>query len=192
MALALRFEGYVRGGGVSDYAGVARLGHVSRARISQIMSLPHLAPDIQEALLFLPRVGSVRSSDEDINYNAVQGLDALTRFLRHAEALEAMPKPNGIADVAVGTLLWQLAGNPQAASDLAADQEQRTRAFLAEVEGFRSAAYKSEAVKMLLPDIAKKYTPKGGLTYDPDTIRVTLTFPERSASFAHEEVIRRM
>jgi hypothetical protein len=30
------------------------LGHVSRARITQIMNLAVLAPDIQETLLFLP------------------------------------------------------------------------------------------------------------------------------------------
>ena len=29
---------------------------MTRARVSQIMSLLHLAPDIQEALLFLPKV----------------------------------------------------------------------------------------------------------------------------------------
>jgi hypothetical protein len=33
---------------------VARLGRVSRARVSQIMNLLHLAPDIQAQLLFLP------------------------------------------------------------------------------------------------------------------------------------------
>lgn len=58
MALAIRFEGLVRDGVVTDYAELARLGHVTRARMSQIMSLLHLAPDIQEAILFLPRVGS--------------------------------------------------------------------------------------------------------------------------------------
>jgi hypothetical protein len=30
------------------------LGHVTRARVCQILNLLHLAPDIQEALLFLP------------------------------------------------------------------------------------------------------------------------------------------
>jgi hypothetical protein len=55
MALALRFEGLVRSGAVKDFAELARLGHVSRARISQITNLVNLAPDIQEALLFLPR-----------------------------------------------------------------------------------------------------------------------------------------
>ena len=54
MALALRLEGLVRDGQVTDYAELARLGHVSRARVSQILSLVLLAPDIQETLLFLP------------------------------------------------------------------------------------------------------------------------------------------
>lgn len=56
MALAIRFDGLIRNGVVLDQADLARLGHVSRARVSQIMSLLHLAPDIQEQLLFLPRV----------------------------------------------------------------------------------------------------------------------------------------
>lgn len=55
MALAIRMEGLVRGGEVADYADIARLGHVTRARVSQIMNLLCLAPDIQEAILFLPR-----------------------------------------------------------------------------------------------------------------------------------------
>jgi hypothetical protein len=55
LALAHRFEGLVRDGEVVDYAALARLGWVSRARISQIMSLLSLAPDLQEQVLFLPR-----------------------------------------------------------------------------------------------------------------------------------------
>ena len=58
MALAIRFEGLVRDGVVRDFAELARLGHVTRARMTQIMNLLHLAPDIQEAVLFLPRVES--------------------------------------------------------------------------------------------------------------------------------------
>ena len=55
MALAIRFEKLVRDGRVRDYADLARLGNVSRARLTQIMNLLVLAPDIQEAILFLPR-----------------------------------------------------------------------------------------------------------------------------------------
>lgn len=56
MALAIRFDEYLRSGQVADQADLADLGHVTRARISQIMNLLNLAPDIQEAILFLPRV----------------------------------------------------------------------------------------------------------------------------------------
>lgn len=58
MALAIRFEQMVRDGVVADYAEIARLGHVTRARMSQIMALLNLAPDIQEAVLDLPLVES--------------------------------------------------------------------------------------------------------------------------------------
>jgi hypothetical protein len=62
MALAIRFDGLVGSGRVKNYAELARLGQVSRARISQIMSLLLLAPDIQEDLLFLPAVGTRRAA----------------------------------------------------------------------------------------------------------------------------------
>jgi hypothetical protein len=54
MALALRLEELVRQGQVRSYSELASLGHVSRARFSQILNLIQLAPDLQEALLFLP------------------------------------------------------------------------------------------------------------------------------------------
>jgi site-specific DNA recombinase len=55
MALALKFDGLVRKRQVRDYAEIARLGQVSRARLSQLVSLLNLAPALQEALLFLPK-----------------------------------------------------------------------------------------------------------------------------------------
>lgn len=60
MALAIRYDGLIRAGEVRDYAELARLAHVTRARITQIMNLRLLAPDIQEAILFLPRVDAGR------------------------------------------------------------------------------------------------------------------------------------
>ena len=54
MALALRLERLVQGGIVASYADLARLGHVTRSRVAQIMNLRLLAPDIQEQILFLP------------------------------------------------------------------------------------------------------------------------------------------
>ena len=54
LALAHKFDGLMRQGVITHYAALAHLGHVSRARVSQIMALTNLAPDIQEAILFLP------------------------------------------------------------------------------------------------------------------------------------------
>jgi hypothetical protein len=60
MALALRYEAMVRTGQAQDFAELARLGHVTRARMSQLVSLVNLAPDIVEDLLFQPAVTSGR------------------------------------------------------------------------------------------------------------------------------------
>jgi len=51
MALAVKFQEMVERGEVRDYADLARLGCVTRARVTQIMNLLNLAPDIQQALL---------------------------------------------------------------------------------------------------------------------------------------------
>ena len=62
MALAIRFEELLRSGEVANYGALAELGHVSRARITQIMNLLLLAPDLQEEILFLPRTMSGRDA----------------------------------------------------------------------------------------------------------------------------------
>jgi hypothetical protein len=56
MALAIRYDRLIREGVVRDQSELARLANVSQPRMTQIMRLLSLAPDIQEALLFLPRV----------------------------------------------------------------------------------------------------------------------------------------
>ena len=60
MALAIRFEGLIRDGVVADQAELARVGHVTRARLTQIMNMLNLAPDIQEAILTMPAPESGR------------------------------------------------------------------------------------------------------------------------------------
>ena len=56
MALAIRCDELLRTGKVRDLEHLATIGNVSQPRISQILSLTMLAPDIQETLLFLPRL----------------------------------------------------------------------------------------------------------------------------------------
>jgi hypothetical protein len=60
LALAIQFNDMVRRGVARDHADLARLGCVSQERISQIMRLLWLAPDIQQEILTLPRTSRGR------------------------------------------------------------------------------------------------------------------------------------
>jgi len=51
MALAVQFQDMIQRGEARDYADLARLGCVTRERMSQIMKLVWLAPDIQKEIL---------------------------------------------------------------------------------------------------------------------------------------------
>ena len=55
MALAIHFEQMLKDGHVEDMATLARYGQVTRARMTQIMNLLLLTPDIQETILNLPQ-----------------------------------------------------------------------------------------------------------------------------------------
>jgi DNA invertase Pin-like site-specific DNA recombinase len=78
LALAVKFEGLIQQGVIKDYAELARLGQVSRARVTQIMNLLNLSPYIQEQLLFWAQGSSdkrsirettVRALSSEINWN---------------------------------------------------------------------------------------------------------------------------
>lgn len=65
LALALHMDELCRRGEVTNFAELARLAMVTRARMTQIMSLLLLAPDIQEEILFLPRSDGGRDSIQE-------------------------------------------------------------------------------------------------------------------------------
>ena len=71
MALAIKFDHYIKDSVVKDYAELARLGQVSRSRVSQIMDLLLLAPDIQEEILFLPRTEGGRDSVKECDLRGI-------------------------------------------------------------------------------------------------------------------------
>ena len=89
IALAVRMELLVREGKVKDYAELARLGGVSRARVTQVLNLRNLAPAIQERLLFL------EGEPEGIHERALRRLTQSTNWeeqLRQFEALMRTPQ----------------------------------------------------------------------------------------------------
>ncbi len=71
MALAIKFDGLIRSGAIADQAELATLAHVSRARVTQIMNLLLLAPDVQEAILFLPRTTKGRDTIREIHVRPI-------------------------------------------------------------------------------------------------------------------------
>lgn len=73
MALAIKFDSLIRDGVVADQAELARLGHVTRARVTQITGLLSLAPDIQEAILWLPAVESGRDAVTERDLRPIAG-----------------------------------------------------------------------------------------------------------------------
>ena len=87
MALAIRFDRLIKDGEIEDQADLARLGSVSRARVTQIMNLLLLAPDIQEALLFLPR--TVKGRDP-IREHHIRPLTGILDWRRQRERWERL------------------------------------------------------------------------------------------------------
>ncbi len=60
MALAITFDQMIREGKVADQSDLARLVRVTQPRLTQIMNLNHLAPEIQEQVLHLAPITTGR------------------------------------------------------------------------------------------------------------------------------------
>ena len=87
MALAIKFDGLIREGVVQDYADLARLGYVTRARMTQIMNMLNLAPDIQEEILFLPQTTTGR---DPVSERTLRRVTAIVRWDRQRKAWREM------------------------------------------------------------------------------------------------------
>ena len=87
LALARRCEQLGAAGVIANYAALAELGHVSRARVTQIMNLLLLAPDLQETLLFLPRTERGR---DPIHLRQLQPLTRITDWAEQRKRWQAL------------------------------------------------------------------------------------------------------
>ncbi|MDG2223434.1 MAG: hypothetical protein P8L85_18775 [Rubripirellula sp.] len=67
MALAIQCEQLIRDGVIKNQSELAHYARVTTARMTHIMWLTNLAPDIQEAILFLPRVESGPDTVKEID-----------------------------------------------------------------------------------------------------------------------------
>ena len=62
MALAIKLDGLLRSGEITSQRELAAIANVTPARVTQILNLLHLAPELQEALVNLPPVVSGRDT----------------------------------------------------------------------------------------------------------------------------------
>jgi hypothetical protein len=74
LALAHKLDAQVRSGAIASYGELALLGHITPARLTQIMVLLHLSPSIQEYVLFL--------SPSDARFVTELGLRKIARETR--------------------------------------------------------------------------------------------------------------
>jgi len=66
MAMAIRYEQMLDDGVVQSQTELAELLHVSQPRMTQIMNLLHLAPEIQEEILMLNEDGTSLCNERGI------------------------------------------------------------------------------------------------------------------------------
>ena len=71
MALAIQFQDMIQRGEARDYADLARLGCLTRERMSQIMELVWLAPDIQQEILEFPPSGAARFPISEVSVRRI-------------------------------------------------------------------------------------------------------------------------
>jgi len=83
MALAIRFDRLLADGVVGDLTELARLCHVTQPRMSQVMNLLHLAPDIQEEILHLP---SIKAGKDVLTERDLRPITQLRAWRQQREA----------------------------------------------------------------------------------------------------------
>jgi hypothetical protein len=83
MALAIRFDQMLVNGEIASMSELARLAHVSQPRMTQIMNLLHLAPDIQDELLNLP---PVQAGEDPITERDLRPITALRSWAAQQQA----------------------------------------------------------------------------------------------------------
>ena len=93
MALALKLEGVQRQHPELSNQDLARLGHVSASRLTQILNLLHLAPDLQERLLWLE---PNRKGRERLHEKALRRLPKLYDWRQQRLAFEGILAAVGV------------------------------------------------------------------------------------------------
>ena len=109
MALAVQLEPMLGPGSLRHAADLARLAQVSRARVSQVLGLLHLAPDIQEELLLWPRIASGR---EPLVLRDLQPIVRVADWTRQRRLWQKLKRKQSVGEGVggQGTEAWESEG----------------------------------------------------------------------------------
>ena len=100
----ISWTSWFRSGEVTDHGELARLGHVSPARLCQYMTLLHLAPAIQQYLLLL-----AVSQASPISEVGLRRIARESRWDRQRAVFESLLVRKGcLRPPSVSALVWQL------------------------------------------------------------------------------------
>src|SRR5579859_1294158 len=116
MALAIRLDDLLRNRADLDCAALAKAGSISRTRLSQILNLVHLAPDIQEQLLWLPATTKGRDAITEKQIRRLAGLHNWQQQLQAFERLRVTvnAKVAAVAKAAAVATCGGTSGRPEA------------------------------------------------------------------------------
>ena len=87
MAIAIRCDQMLRTGAVPDASALAEIARISQPRMTQILNLTLLAPDIQGKLLFLD---PVEEGKPEVSEKAMQRICAEVSWVRQRASLASV------------------------------------------------------------------------------------------------------
>jgi hypothetical protein len=117
-----------------------------------------LTTQIAEGHAAIMDLRAVDSSDPEITYIATQGEVACVEFFARVERINALPKPQSAGSLFVESFIHGLYGNILAGYSLGADADAKQKAIMTEMHALAAAMEKADAVHLLLPKIARKYS----------------------------------
>lgn len=93
LALAIKLEDMIRRGEAKDYADLSRLSCLCGERISQIVRLNYLAPDIQLEVLYLPPTNNSRFPISETSLRKIANLLSWVDQRREWKAIKQKHSP---------------------------------------------------------------------------------------------------
>jgi len=128
------------------------------------VEVKEIIAELQKAIIELR---NIKSADSDINDLAAQAHEAAVEVRTRIEKLNRLPKPADATDLMVEGFFAGLAsgllGDPIITPTFyslkrSAEENQKRKAIITELEGYIAAVNKAEAIGLVLPTVAKKYT----------------------------------